>query len=110
MTGLPAVADKTFLGNIKVRTKILGGSGVILAALAAVGGIACLSFSWVTADFEQFSKAAELGNFSKELAGDFAGLNGDANEFLLTGDAAILAKAEEQTKEMADSIDGAKSI
>jgi len=109
MTGLPSVADRTFLGNIKVRTKILGGAGLILAALAAVGGIAYLSFSWVTADFEEFSKAAELGNFSKELAGDFSGLNSDANEFLLTGDAAVLPKAEELIKEMAERIDRAKS-
>ena len=110
MAAIASNTNKTFLGNIKVRAKILGGSGVILLALAAVGGLSFLAFSNVANDFHEYSDAAALGSLSKELAGDFAALDRDANEFLLTEDAAILTKAEDQTKEMMAAIDQAKAL
>jgi len=110
MTMAGSTASKTFLGNIKVRTKILGGSGVILSALAVVGGLSFLAFSSVSGDFGDYSDAAALGSFSKDLAGDFAALNGDASEFLLTQDATILNKAEDETKQMMQSIGQAKEL
>ncbi|MDQ7246729.1 methyl-accepting chemotaxis protein [Dongia sedimenti] len=109
MIALRSANDKTFLGNIKVRTKILGGSGLILLALAVVGGLAFLSFSKVANDFDEFSEVASLEGLSQELAGNFSGLTSDASEFLLTGDAAILAKAEELAKEMTETVGKAKA-
>ena len=110
MAAIASNTNKTFLGNIKVRTKILGGSGVILAALAVVGGLSFFAFSNVADDFDEYSGAAKLGKVSKELAGDFATLDGEANEFLLTEDAALLAKADDQSKEMLGNITEAKTL
>src|SRR5512134_2503041 len=110
MTGLTSTASKTFLGNVKVRTKILGGSGVILLALAIVGGLSFLAFSNVAGDFEEFSSTAELGSITEELSGDFTNLRREAGEFLLTEDAAILAEAEELMKEMTANVGQASGL
>ena len=110
MNAVAASADKTFLGNIKVRTKILGSSGIILLALAAVGGMSFLSFTQVAGEFEEFSHAASLGKMGDELMTDFALLNADAKEFLLTEDAAALIKAEELAREMAGMVEEAKAL
>jgi methyl-accepting chemotaxis protein len=109
MSDTQSVPNRTFLGNVRVRAKILGGSGAILLALAVVGGLSFLSFSKVAEDFEEFSEAASLGSLSTELAGDFSGLTKDASEFLLTGDAAILAKAEQLEAQMAEKVKLAKA-
>ena len=110
MTADSATISKTFLGNVRVRTKILGGSGVILLALAIVGGLSFFAFSKVAGDFAEYSDAAALGGFSKDLAGDFATLDGDASQFLLTEDGTILAQAEDETKAMMAAIDQAKAL
>ncbi len=110
MTALDSTVSKTFLGNIKVRTKILGGSGVILLALAIVGGLSFLAFSNVDSDFEEYSSAAELGNVTNELAGDFTSLRREAGEFLLTEDAGLLVEAEELIKEMTADVGQATSL
>jgi methyl-accepting chemotaxis protein len=102
--------DKTFLGNIKVRAKILGGSAVVLLALAVVGGMSFVSFNNVSNDFERYSEAATLGNEAEKLASEFAVLRADGDEFLLTQDAAILDRAEELVKEMVAGAERAKSL
>ena len=110
MTALGSTVSKTFLGNVKVRTKILGGSGVILLALAIVGGVSFFAFNNVDNDFEEFSGAAELGSITEELNGDFTNLRREAGEFLLTEDAAILGEAEELIKEMAENVSHASGL
>jgi methyl-accepting chemotaxis protein len=110
MTAVGSTVSKTFLGNIKVRTKILGGSGIILSALVVVGGLSFLAFTNVAHDFEEYSSAAALGNTAEELAGDFASLQAEADEFLLTENAAVLAEADELIKEMTGNIDQAKAL
>lgn len=110
MTAIVSRHAKTFLGSIKVRTKIVGGSGIILGALAIMGGLSFLAFSNVARDFGEYSGVSQLESFSKELTGDFATLSGEAKEFLLSEDTAILAKAAEQTKEMMDDIGEAKAL
>jgi methyl-accepting chemotaxis protein/CHASE3 domain sensor protein len=102
--------EKTFLGNVKVRTKILGGSGIILTALVIVGGLSYFAFSNVAHDFEEYSDAAALANLGKDVEAGFAELNNEAKEFLLTEDPAVLAKADALMKEMLGSLDEAKSL
>ncbi len=66
MTAVGSIVSKTFLGNVKVRTKILGGSGIILATLVIVGGLSFLAFTNVAHDFEEYSSAAALGNSAED--------------------------------------------
>jgi methyl-accepting chemotaxis protein len=110
MTAHNSTASRTFLGNVKVRIKILGGSGIILLALAIVGGLSFVAFSNVAGDFEDYSSTAELGNVTEELTGDFMNLRREAGEFLLTEDAAILGEAEELIKEMAEDVSHASGM
>ncbi len=110
MTTISSNASRTFLGNVKVRTKILGGSGIVLLTLAVVGGLSFLAFTNVAGDFEEYSNAAALGNTAEELAGNFASLKADADEFLLTEDAAALTKADELIKEMTGAVARAKTL
>ncbi|MEZ5833815.1 MAG: methyl-accepting chemotaxis protein [Dongiaceae bacterium] len=107
---MSSAQNRTFLGNVRVRTKILGGSGLILMALAIVGGLSYFSFSNVSDDFDEYSDASRLGSFTKTLVGDFATLNGEAKDFLLSEDSTILSKVDEQTKGMIDDISQAKGL
>jgi methyl-accepting chemotaxis protein len=99
--------DRTFLGNMKIRTKLLGGSGIVLGMLAIVGGLSFFSFTLVARNFEDYSEAAKLGAVSKEIAGDFTEINSHAKDFLLTGDTAILTKEQELAAQVAAKIDQA---
>lgn len=105
----PAI-DRTFLGNVKIRTKLLGGSGIVLGMLAIVGGLSFFSFTQVAGNFEEYSDAAKLGAASKEIAGGFTEINTHAKDFLLTGDAAILTKEEELAASIAAQIDEAVEL
>lgn len=105
----PAI-DQTFLGNVKIRTKLLGGSGIVLGMLAIVGGLSFFSFTQVAGNFEEYSDAAKLGAASKEIAGGFTEINAHAKDFLLTGDATILTKEEALAASIAAKIDDAIEI
>ncbi|TDQ80899.1 methyl-accepting chemotaxis protein [Dongia mobilis] len=104
---IEATNDRTFLGNVRIRTKILAGSGIVLGMLAIVGGLSFFSFTHVARNFEEYSEAAKLGVVSKEIAGDFTEINSHAKDFLLSGDTSILTKEEALAAEVAAKIDDA---
>ena len=77
-----------FIGNLKIRTKIFLGFGVLIAILAIMSGTAVVSFTVVSGLFHEYEELGNLATTTQKIERDLAALDQHAEKFAATGEAA----------------------
>jgi methyl-accepting chemotaxis protein len=95
------------LANLKVRTKIAAGFGLLLVILTAVGGTTVTSIVVIGNDFDHFLESAHTMTVVEDIEVATLNLVRDADTFAYTGNAEAVAKAQEAAKEAKAKTDSA---
>ena len=90
MTKIALTAGKAagmfgFLGNLKVKSKIMLGFACVLALLAAMGGLSYWSLGNVAGDFATYEQRVLVGEISAEIDTETVKLRKEVREFAVTG-------------------------
>ncbi|MEQ9639215.1 MAG: methyl-accepting chemotaxis protein [Alphaproteobacteria bacterium] len=81
--------------DLKIRVKILGGFGLVLAILLSVSAFGFFGFVTVGHEVEEFAETAEEAAITARIESAFLKLNVHAREFAHTGDAQQATKVRE---------------
>jgi methyl-accepting chemotaxis protein len=99
------VSLSAMIVNVKVRTKIVVGFGLVLLILAVVGGMAVRSTSRIAHGNDTVVQRVRESEVASDIVFRFAAARRLASEFSYTGDTSMAAKAEaalQLTKEAVD--------
>ncbi|HNB27327.1 MAG TPA: methyl-accepting chemotaxis protein [Alphaproteobacteria bacterium] len=91
-----------FIGNLKVRTKIFLGFGVLLAILAIVGGTSIVSFSITSSMFHDYEELGNLATMTQKIERDLAELDQHVGQYAANG----AAEDRETVQKMQEQITG----
>lgn len=83
------------IANLKVRSKIFIGFGLLLASLAAVGGLGVLALQNIDALFNRFQQRATVLEIADKIEMGFIDVRRHAQEFGHTGNMEEAKRAEE---------------
>ncbi|MGD9538870.1 MAG: methyl-accepting chemotaxis protein [Alphaproteobacteria bacterium] len=84
-----------FLGNVKLRTKILLGFIAVLAILAAVGATATTSLFGISDEVEALVGNGKVADGFQTIDREVLAMRGNARDFVLSGDETKVAAAIE---------------
>jgi methyl-accepting chemotaxis protein len=91
--------------NVKVRTKIAVGFGVVLLILAVVGGMGVRSLGWIAKGTDTVAQRVRESEAASDIVSRFATARRLAGEFSHTGDPAMAAKAEAALRVTKETVD-----
>ena len=86
------------LANMKVRSKISLGFGLLLVLLTVVGGLGTSAMIRVNDSFDVFALRTAILAHAEDIAKEFTNLRRFTGEFAVTGDEERAARAEEAGK------------
>ena len=82
----PSRGLAALLANMKVRTKISAGFGLLLVLLATVGGMGFYAVSTIGNSFDEYTERAAMLANVEEIEKEFSNLRGYAGEFTTLGE------------------------
>src|SRR5688572_15528124 len=99
-----------FIGNLRIRTKIFLGFGVLIGILAIMSGTAVISFTIVGNLFHHYEELANLATTTQKIERDLIELDQHVEKYAATGDHAEHDKVIELEKEIATLVEEAKHL
>jgi methyl-accepting chemotaxis protein len=99
-----------FIGNLKIRTKIFLGFGVLIAILAIMSGTAVVSFTVVSGLFHSYEELGNLATTTQKIERDLAELDQHVEMYAASGDPAEREKVLEIEKELGTLVEHAKEL
>jgi len=93
------------LANLKVRSKISAGFGLLVALLGVVGALSVYSLTSIGASFDVFARRTVTLTLAEEIDRDFVNVRRHAGDFALTGNAEEAKRAEDDAKKVKAGID-----
>jgi methyl-accepting chemotaxis protein len=93
--------------NLKIRTKVSAGFGLVLIMLAVVGGTVVTSIDTIGTDFDTFLDRGRAVRAVDDIESAVLKMRRHTAEFAFTGDAEAEAKARQAAKEAKEAADGA---
>lgn len=94
----PSTGVAAVLANMKVRTKISLGFGLLLVLLSGVGGMGYYALNNIGNSFDTFARRTAIMADAEMIEKEFANLRRYAGEFATTGADERAEKAEEAGK------------
>jgi methyl-accepting chemotaxis protein len=98
------------IGNLKIRTKIFLGFGVLIGILAIMSGTAVIAFTIVGNLFHHYEQLANLATTTQRIERDLIELDQHVENYTVTGDAAEHDKVLEIEKEISALVEHAKEL
>ncbi len=99
-----------FFGNLRIRTKIFLGFGVLIGILALMSGTAVISFTIVGNLFHHYEELANLATTTQKIERDLVELDQHVEKYAATGDHAEHEKVIELEKEIAALVEQANEL
>jgi methyl-accepting chemotaxis protein len=100
-----AVGGKSsFLGNLKVKSKILGGFAPVLVILTAVGGTGYWSLTQADVQFSAYAERVVVQGMASEIEKDVSNIRRNAREYGYTGNPDRLTQAREIAGKLKDEV------
>jgi len=100
-----SVGKAGFLTNLKVRTKISGGFGVLLVILGVVGGLGAYGFHKIGTAFDVYTQRSMVLNLFEDIERDFGTIRRHVREFAITGQDEQAKQAEVVAKQVKATIE-----
>jgi methyl-accepting chemotaxis protein len=102
-----AGGKSSFLGNLKVKSKILGGFAPVLAILTAVGGTGYWSLTQAESQFSTYEQRVTVQGMASEIEKDISNIRRNAREYGYTGNPDRLTQAREIAGELKAEVEKA---
>jgi methyl-accepting chemotaxis protein len=99
-----------FIGNLKIRTKIFLGFGVLIGILAIMSGTAVVSFTVVSGLFHEYEELGNLATTTQKIERDLIELDQHVEKYAATGDAAEHDKVLEVEKGISELVKHAEEL
>lgn len=93
--------------NLKIRTKVSVGFGLVLIMLAIGGAVAVSSVGVISRDFDRFIDRVEVVKIADTIDASLLDLRRHTVQFVFTGDAEADARARHSAKEATDAVEKA---